>query len=163
MRKTTVKELSLAGFQNYGVFANLINPKAYFFGAPPIQFFRDILQLNLGGASIASFSICRVSKRPAAVTVTEYHSSCGEGILPLDGDVLIHVGPASRSGALPLEEIEIFRVPKGTLVCLKPGVFHHAPFTQDQDVVNVLIVLPERTYAEDCNVFEIPEDRQIEF
>jgi ureidoglycolate lyase len=95
--------------------------------------------------------------------VTEYHNYTAEGILPLDADILIHVAPATPEGEVPLVRIEIFRVPKGTFVSLHPGVWHHAPFAHDADVANVLIVLPERTYAQDCHVTEIAQDDQIEF
>ena len=161
MRKVKIKELSLEGFAAYGSFMKMIDPPAYHFGAEPIEFYRDLVQLNLGGQGPASFSVCRVRKRPLTVTVTEVHSRCGEGILPLDSDVLIHVGPATRNGVVPYPEIEIFRVPRGTLVVLKPGVWHHAPFVYGSDAANVVIVLPERTYANDCAVHEIPEDQRI--
>jgi ureidoglycolate lyase len=117
---------------------------------------------NLGGAALASFSTCRVEKRDPVIDVTEYHSSCGEGMLPLDGDVLIHVGPASAAdGTVPLDKIKVFRVPKGTMVVVRPGVWHHAPFVVDGDAANVLIVLPERTYANDCIVVELSEADRI--
>lgn len=161
MKKVKVKELSLAGFQVYGSFANLINPAAYHFGAEPIEFFRDLLPLELGGAGSASFSVCRVTRRPLIVDVTEYHSGCGEGLLPLDGDVLIHVGPATPPGPPPLGDFEVFRVPRGAMVCLRPGVWHHAPFALQGPAANVLIALPERTYAQDCVVYEIPERERI--
>jgi ureidoglycolate lyase len=47
-------------------------------------------------------------------------------------------------------------------VALRPGVWHHAPFTCDKEYVNTLIVLPERTYAIDCEVYEIPEEDRVE-
>jgi ureidoglycolate lyase len=162
MRKTAIRELSLEDFQAYGSFADMIDPEAGHFGEEPVQFFRDMVQLDLGGKGTASFSVCRVRERPLVVEVTEHHSSCGEGILPLDSDVLIHVGPASRKDSVPLDEIEVFRVPRGTLVTLRPGVWHHAPFAYNSDKANVLIVLPERTYANDCSVYEIPEDKKTE-
>ncbi|HOE65623.1 MAG TPA: ureidoglycolate hydrolase [Candidatus Hydrogenedentes bacterium] len=161
MRNATVKELSLESFQNYGTFANMLNPKALKIGEEPIEFFRDMLQLDLGPARSASFSICRVQKRPAVVDVSEYHTGCGEGNLPIDADCLIHVGHATHDGQPPLDSIEIFRVPKGTMVVIKPGVWHHAPFVSDTDCVNVLIVLPERTYANDCVVVPVEGNEQI--
>jgi ureidoglycolate lyase len=160
MRKVSIRELGLREFRAYGSFANLLDPEAAHFGEAPVEFYRDMLQLDLGGKGTASFSVCRVSPRPLIVDKTEFHSSCGEGILPLDGDVLIHVGPASPNGVVPVEELEVFRAPKGTLVTLKPGVWHHAPFAHGSERVNVLIVLPERTYANDCAVFEVPEDKR---
>ena len=162
MRKEKVKELTLESFAKYGTFANMVNPKAEKLGAEPIEFYRDMAQLDLGGRTIASFSTCRVCKRPGVVDVTEFHNGTGEGILPLDADALIHVGPATPVGDVPLDRIEVFRVPKGTFVSLNPGVWHHAPFAHNADVANVLIVLPERTYAIDCHVTEIPEKDQIE-
>ena len=72
------------------------------------------------------------------------------------------MGPASRPDAVPIDEIEVFRVPRGTMVVLKPGVWHHAPFAHNSDTANVLIVLPERTYTNDCEMFEIPEKERIE-
>jgi len=162
MRKAKVQELDVEMFSKYGSYANMINPAAVKIGAEPIEFYRDMVQLDLGGRGIASFSTCRVLKRPAVVDVTEFHNHSGEGILPLDADVLIHVGPATPAGELPLEEIEIFRVPQGTFVAIRPGVWHHAPFAYNTDVANVLIVLPERLYATDCEVTEIEQKDQVQ-
>jgi ureidoglycolate lyase len=139
----------------------MVNPDAICIGEEPVEFYRDMVQVDLAGAGSVSLSTCRVLKRPPVVDVTEYHTACGEGILPLDGDVLIHVGPATPNGEVPLDRIEVFRVPQGTAVSLRPGVWHHAPFAVNTEVANVLIVLPERTYANDCEVCEIPEDEQI--
>jgi len=162
MKSTAIKELTMESFSDYGAFANMIDPDALKLGAKPIEFFRDMLLLDLGGAGIAAFSVCRVEKRAPVVDVTEYHTGCAEGILPLDGDILIHVGPATPCDDVPLDRIEVFRVPKGTMACLRPGVWHHAPFAHGCAAANVLIVLPERTYANDCEVFEISSDEQIE-
>ncbi|MHC4573455.1 MAG: ureidoglycolate lyase [Planctomycetota bacterium] len=163
MRKEKVKELTPESFAKYGVYANLINPQTEKLGAEPIEFFRDMAQLDLGGRTLASFSTCRVCKRPPVVDVTEFHNYTGEGILPLDADICIHVAPAAPMGEVPLKKIEIFRVPKGTFVALHPGVWHHAPFAHNADAANVLIVLPERTYAQDCHVTEIEEKDRTEF
>lgn len=161
MIEKKIKELTLESFSPYGAYSNMINPNTNKIGEEPIEFYRDMTLLNLGNSGQPSFSVCRVVKRPFVVDITEYHAFTGEGILPLDGDVLIHVGPACPEGELPVEDFEIFRVPKGTFVALRPGVWHHAPFAYKTDVVNTLIVLPERTYANDCKVFEIPKEKQI--
>jgi len=162
MRKALVKELSLEGFGKYGSYANMINPGGEKIGAEPIEFFRDMVGLKLGCRTIASFSACRVCKRPLVVDVTEYHDGTAEGVLPLDADVLIHVGPATAGGDVPVDKIEVFRVPKGTFVALNPGVWHHAPFAYDTEVANVLIVLPERTYNIDCKVTELAEADRVQ-
>ncbi len=162
MRTVKIEELSVEKFLPFGFYANLINPDAEKMGAVPIEFFRDMVQQDLGTASVASFSTCRVEKRPLVIDVTEYHTATGEALLPLDHDVLIHVGPATPPGAgVPLEKLRVFRVPKGTVVVLRPGVWHHAPFTVNDDPANVLVVLPERTYANDCKVFTLEEADRI--
>jgi ureidoglycolate lyase len=161
MGRVQVKELSPEAFQAYGTYADMIDPNAICIGEEPVEFYRDMLRVDLGGAGAASLSTCRVLRRPPVIEVVEYHTSCGEGILPLDGDVLIHVAPATPNGEVPLDRVEVFRVPRGTAVSLRPGVWHHAPYAVDTDVANVLIVLPERTYANDCEVYEIPEANQV--
>ncbi|GAG89001.1 unnamed protein product, partial [marine sediment metagenome] len=94
MRTVKVEELSIEGFLPFGFYGNLINSKGEKLGNPPIEFFRDMVQQDLGGSSIVSFSSCRIEKREPVVDVTEYHSETAEGILPIDNDILIHVGPA---------------------------------------------------------------------
>ena len=157
--KVKVKELTLDAFREYGSFVNMINPTVTGFGEEPCQFFRDMLVL--GNPCMASFSICRVTKRPFVIETSEYHTAACEGILPLDSDVLIHVAPATQNGVIPTE-YEVFKVPKGTLVTLKAGVWHHAPFAVDSEVANNIIVLPERTYANDCIVYELKDSEKIE-
>ncbi len=162
MKKIQIKKLTAENFKIYGSFSRLINPAAPRLGPEPIEFYRDMEQLSLGQTNTASFSVCRVSKRPLVIQKLEFHHHCGEGLCPLDGDVLIHVALATKKGDVPLDRIEVFRVPKGTLVTLRPGVWHHAPFAIDCDFVNAMVVLPERTYMNDCFVFIIPEEDQIE-
>jgi ureidoglycolate lyase len=163
MKSVPVRPLGVEAFLPFGSYANLINPAAERFGAPPVEFYRDMVQQDLGGPAAVSFSICRVEPRPRVIDVTEYHSRTAEGILPLDSDVLIHVGPATSPAAPPpLDRFQVFRVPMGTMVVLRPGVWHHAPMTASASPANVLIVLPERTYANDCIVVQLDESQRLE-
>lgn len=159
MRKVYVEELERDSFNSFGFYENMINPVTEKNSEKPIEFFRDMLQLNLGSSTRASFSICRVEPRPFLIDTNEFHSSTGEGILPLDNDILVHVGPAT-SGEVPFERIRVFKIPSGTMVVLRPGTWHHAPFTLDNKPTNVLVVLPERTYATDCSV-RVSDDEDI--
>jgi ureidoglycolate lyase len=52
-------------------------------------------------------------------------------------------------------------VPRGTFVTLNAGVWHHAPFPHGANVVNMVIVLPERTYANDCLVVPLSKKEQV--
>ena len=56
-----------------------------------------------------------------------------------------------------LDQTRLFRVPKGTMVKLKPGVIHGAPVSVTGGPVNVLILLPERTYSIDCRFIQLEE------
>jgi ureidoglycolate lyase len=164
MIKKEIKELTLERFSVYGTFADMLDPKskAIKFGMEPIEFFRDMVQLNLGPSNTVSFSLCRLQKRDFVIEASEYHDSCGEMIIPLDGDILMHVGPATANAEVPVDEIEIFRVPKGTVVCIRPGVWHQAAFTYRCDSVNILVALPERLYVTDCHLIHLPKEKQIE-
>ena len=157
------RDLTLEGFAPYGSFVNILNPPA---GAPriglgPIEFFPDMIQAHFGTSTTVSFSLCRDRKRPLVIDALECHSRTCECMMPLDGDMLLQVAPAAPRGEVPLDKIEVFRVPKGTLVVMRPGTWHHGPFAVDSDIVNILVVLPERTYANDSEVYEIPEQQRI--
>ena len=161
MPRAKIEQLTMESFAPYGYFSPMINPKAERIGNPPIEFYRDMLQLDLGLMTKASFSICRVEKRPEVVDTTEYHNSCGELSLPLDNDILIHVAPATENDVIPYRKIRIFRVPRGTCVVLRPGVWHHAPFVDKGEYANILTVLPERVYVNDCRTFELKDDQKV--
>ena len=163
MRTAEVKRLTHDAFRSFGDFAALINPQAECIGQPPVEFYRDMLPLRLGSSTTASISVCRVGRRPPVVDVSEFHDQTEEGILPLDGDMLIHVAAATPGDKPPVDRIEIFRVPCGTFVALRRGVWHHAPFAVDRDVVNVLILLPERTYQVDCTVRPLARRQRVSF
>lgn len=161
MKEIAYKKLSLEGFAVFGTYANMINPSAPKLGAEPIEFFRDMVQSQLGTVPVASFGVCRVVKRPFVMDVSEYHDTCCEVVLPLDGDVLMHVAPAVPEKEFPFDSAEVFLVPRGTICCLRPGVWHHAPYAVGATVVNCLVALPERTYMNDCKVYQFPEDRRM--
>jgi ureidoglycolate lyase len=163
LAKLAIERLTRKAFAPFGTFARLIDPVREKIGEPPIEFFRDIVQVDLGRATAASLSTCRVARRPQVIDVSEYHTATGEGILPLDGAVAIHVAPATPPGPPPVERFRVFRVPMGTVVSLRPGVWHHAPFALDGDAANVLIILPERAYANDCVACPLPPEQHKRF
>lgn len=161
MRKMKAKELSLNEFEKYGSFAKMIDPENISVGPEVHEFFCDQLVYYTASAAPVGISTSHVMKRPVVIDKTEIHRQCGEVVLPLDGDIYIHVGPRSDIDAPPFDKFEIFRVPIGTAVLLKPGTWHFAAFPVEKETVSVLVLLPERTYANDCIVVEIPEEEQI--
>jgi ureidoglycolate lyase len=161
MRKVKAKELSLEEFKKYGTFSKMVDPVNISVGPAIHEFFCDQLVYNTASSSPVALSTSRVMKRPVVVETTEIHRQCGEVLLPLDGDVYIHVGQCSDIDSPPYDKFEIFRVRQGWAVCLRPGTWHFAAFPCEKDVVNVLVLLPERTYANDCVVKHIPPEQQI--
>lgn len=162
MPRVKVEELTLEAFRPFGNFVNMINPNTEFIGEKPVQFFRDMALLAITHPrSLPSFSICRVEKRPLVIDASEYHSHAAEGNLPLDADALIHVGPATPNGVCPKDRLRVFRVPRGTFVTTHAGVWHYAPFAVGANVLNMLIVLPERAYANDCVVVEFDKSEHV--
>ena len=117
--------------------------------------------MPLGNSTIASLSVVQCDPRDFIVDITEFHTNVGEGILPLDADIILHVAPAGAADTPPVAKIAAFLVPQGTLVVLKPGVWHQAPFALGAKPANVLIILPERTYANDCTVRPLTGDNRV--
>jgi len=161
-REVGVEELTLASFAPFGTFADMSRPTGNVFGQPPVRFFPDMLRLDTGGKS-PTFSVCLVESRPPIVTISEYHTSTGEGIFAWDAPIDIHVAEPTGGAVVPWKRIRIFHVPKGTLVVLHPGVWHHTPFLASPATISasVLIILPERTYRNDCVPIDLPPSEQV--
>jgi ureidoglycolate lyase len=152
MKEIEVKELSRDKFHVYGDYQDLLHAAEDYkrSGATNI-FVPDCITLTLGNNLPVAVSVARVSKTETIIETVEYHKFTCEGIMPIDGDCIIFVSPASFR--IDTADIEAYRVPKGTFVQLQPGVLHGRQFTLDTLSVNVLILLPQRTYANDI-VFE---------
>ncbi len=149
MKMLKINELEREPFRQLGDYQELFSLG----GNANEGFFPDFMQIDNSGKA-ASFSICRVGKQEVIKNV-EYHANCYEGILPLDGDIYIMAGPSHWF--MQLDAISLFRIPKGTLVKIRPGVLHGSPISCNGELVNVLITLPERTYANDCVFVELEE------
>ena len=159
----TIKAVPITteGFRPYGSFASMLEPTGNCFPGCA-TFYPDQVELNVQGGKPITFSPLTV-KKPERMIVTqaEYHNYTGEGVLVLDDDAVIHVAPPSNKIIVP-EKTEAFIVPKGTLVKLNTGVWHLAALPVHNELLHVMIILPERVYANDCIVCEYPEDRQVE-
>ncbi len=157
MRQIKAKKLTAEAFSQYGSFYNLVDPKGSALGG----FYNDKVALPVSGNVPVTFSSLEMEKADKMIVdAAEYHNYTGEGILPLDDDVVIHVAPPTKE---PVPELtEAFVVPKGTVVKLNTGVWHLAPMPINEKVAHILIVLPERVYKNDCVVVEYAEEDQME-
>jgi ureidoglycolate lyase len=156
MKTLKVDPLSLENFQEFGVYCDMLNPASEKLGAPPIEFFRDMLPQTLGNCGIVSYSNCRITPRDPVIDVSECHSRTAEMLMPLDADVLMAFAPASfPDTGFPADSARVFLIPKGTMVVIKAGTWHHGPFCVGSAPANILVALPERTYANDCQTIHL--------
>jgi ureidoglycolate lyase len=153
MKTIKAQKLSKDAFSPYGQFFDFLNPTGFSLGS----FFPDKALMPVSSGIPVGFSPLVVEKTAACIVEkSEYHNYAQEAILPIDCDILIHVAPASKQ---PVPQLtEAFIVPKGTLVVLRTGVWHLAPFPIDQEKAHILIGLPERTYMNDCIVVDYSKE-----
>ena len=125
------------------------------------DFYPDQVMLPVSGVMPIAFSslvMCKPEKM--IISEAEYHNTTSEGILLLDDEAVIHVAPPSKN---PVPELtEAFIVSKGTIVKLNVGVWHLGPLPMNNQIMHVLIVLPERIYANDCTVVQCAFEDQME-
>ncbi|MBQ3425456.1 MAG: ureidoglycolate lyase [Clostridia bacterium] len=161
MRTIKARPITAESFRPYGSFASMTEPTGNCFPGEA-TIYPDQVRLSVSGAVPVTFSPLAVKKpRRMVVTEAEYHSYTAEGVFVIDDDAVIHVAPPSKGEIVP-ECTEAFIVPKGTLVTLNAGVWHLAALPIHNDVLHVMIILPERVYANDLTLCKYPEDRQVE-
>lgn len=160
MNPIKVQPISTEEFKNYGTYEHLIDPGGYCFHSQWFSFYRDLVSAPLSSNESLSFSVCVIKKRPLLADTFELHNHTSEVLLALDGNMIMQVAPATVNSVFNPEDVNAFYVPKGTLVILKKGVWHHAPFAVDERV-SVLVLLPERTYANDCTELSLSENDKI--
>ena len=160
MNTIKASPVSHAAIAPYGGMVDMLNPAGFSLDGALHRFFPD--RVMVYSEDDFAFSPLEV-KRPEKMIIDamEMHELADEIILPLDDDVVIHVAPTTPDKP-DTSKAEAFVVPKGTLVKLNRGVWHLAPLPVNNPVVHVLIGLPQRTYALDCEVVPLPEGEQFE-
>ena len=160
MLKFKIEQLSAEAFKPFGHYYNMDDPQGYSLDGPLHKFYPDRLWDAYAGH--VGFSAIRVRKPEKMIVDTiEYHTTTSEIILPINGDMILHVAPAS-AGTPVTHLTKVFLVPKGTMVQMNAGVWHLAPLPAEADELHALIILPECTYANDCTVVPLSEDEQFE-
>lgn len=162
MRIIKAVPITVENFRPYGCFFHMLDPKGNAFSGEESTFYPDPVTLSVSGKEAIAFSALTV-KKPENMVIkkSEYHNWTGEGILFLDDDAVMHVAPPSNKMITP-EKTEAFIVPKGTLVKLNTGVWHLSPYPLHNELLHLMIIMPERVYANDCYVCDFPEKDYIE-
>ncbi len=160
MRAVPADRITYEAIAPFGAMVDMVEPKGFSLDGALHRFFPD--RVMVYSEDDFAFSPLEV-KRPEKMIIDamEMHELADEIILPLDDDVVIHVAPTTPDKP-DTSKAEAFVVPKGTLVKLNRGVWHLAPLPVNNPVVHVLIGLPQRTYALDCEVVPLPEGEQFE-
>lgn len=152
--------LTVEAFAPFGCWYDMDNPDGYSLNGPLHKFYPDrIRDAHVGHVGFSTIRVRRPEKM--IVDAIEYHTTTSEIIMPINGDMILHVAPASNG--VPVTELtKVFIVPKGTMVQMNPGVWHLCPLPVEVDELHALIVLAECTYANDCTVVNLTEDQQFE-
>lgn len=160
MRKIKVQPLTHEAFAPFGQFYSMEQPQGYALCGELHQFFPDRVVAD-SNHRIAYSPMFVKKPETMVITQQEYHTTTWEMILPLNDDMIIHVAPASAG--VPVADLaQAFLVPKHTLVKLNTAIWHLAPLPVSKEQLAVMIILPERIYANDCTVVDLPEEQQFE-
>jgi ureidoglycolate lyase len=166
MQTIKAKPLTPEGFQKYGEYLNLLDNNAIAAKSvfPPFGFFPDLIKLDFGGQTLPTVAVCHVKKTEKnIVAFMEAHRYTCEGLLPLDGDCIIFVGPPpfGNPPQFSVKALEAFIVPKGTFVKLNPLIVHGSQYAVNTDEVHIVCMLPGRTFANDmlAGMVEKDEDK----
>lgn len=162
MKSLQVKPLSLEGFKKFGTYSLILEPDTPHLGGvtDPVCFYRDIMQIRADGHVSVSTGVCLPVEKK--VEIMEYHSHTAEAFMMLDGDVVMAFAPATADDRVPVDEIEAFLIPKGVMVYISAGVWHYAQMPVGDRPVTSIVLLPERTYANDCfKVTLLPEEQLL--
>jgi len=160
MKTIKAVPINIEAFAPFGQFYRIDAPEGYALCGELHRFFPD--RLVADSLHRVGYSPILV-KKPEKMVITqqENHTTTWEMIMPLDDDMILHLSPAC-AGTPATEYAQAFIVPKYTLVKLNAAVWHLAPLPANKDELNALIILPECTYANDCNVVDLAPEQQFE-
>ena len=157
------KQLTAEAFRKYGTYQNLLdNEEMKKNSIFPENFFADLVTLDFGTSTLPTISICHVKKQEKnIVAFLEAHKFTCEGLLPLDGDVIIFVG-SPMGDKFSVENLEAFYVPKGTFVKLNPLIVHGTQYPVNSEEVHIVCMLPGRTFKNDMIPQPLSDEERAE-
>lgn len=92
-------------------------------------------------------------------TVFEQHSNTPEVLVPLDEDVVLLLGrkDAFATGNMSGDAFSAFLVPRGAVVSIRPGIWHHAPMVLNRSS-RVIVLFSENTSLADNTLKNVGKD-----
>ena len=160
MKTFKPEPLTKEAFAPFGEYYTFDRPDGYSLNGEIHRFFPD--RLTASFEHRVAFSPILVKRQPSyKVTQIEYHTTTPECIMPLNGDMILHVAPASNG--VPVTDLtKVFLIPQHTMVKIRSAIWHLAPLPANVDELAALIVLPECTYANDITVVDLKPEEQFE-
>ena len=153
-KQVKVKELTPEAFNPYGSYVSIVDPVGYALSGKYHTFYRDVVRWIPGNLDPVCLSALIVRRNEEFIcTGMEFHDHTEEIQLPVDTDGVLFVAPANGGDLCP-DEVEIFHIPAGTLLCLRRGTWHDCMYPLSADHISVLIGLPERVYHNDLVVMD---------
>lgn len=159
MKKVKAEKLTLESFAPFGSYSNVLDPEGPHLSGDYHDFYRDQAVIYAESRMPMAVSPLVVRKVEMKVTAVEWHNETCEGLMPLNDDAIVHLTPAG--GAFDPDQTKVFIVPKGTMISIKPGVYHLTPYPAKEEALHALVLLPERTYINDFLYYELSEDEQF--
>ena len=97
MKEIKVETLSREVFYEFGSYSDLLHPDGVYLGDIPARFYRDRVTASYDPASLVAFGVNEIYPREKnTLEKTEHHFNTCEVLMPMDGDIIIHVGPARK-------------------------------------------------------------------
>lgn len=152
--RVKLEKISIGNFKEYGAYFSEqgIDPT---FSGSYFDWWNEVGLADIGGR--ISFGVVKPKSNPElSERVFEQHRKTPEVLVPIDNDVIILVGKreAFENNPIREEDFGAFIVPRGTVVSLNPGVWHHAPMIE-KGTARVLVIFREGTSVYDNTVVDL--------
>jgi ureidoglycolate hydrolase len=158
--KIALKNITRENFSEFGQYLDESGSIPTFSG-PAFDWWNAVGILDMKGK--ISLGVVKPNFMPDfSEQVFEQHNNTQEVLIPIDDDVILLLGTTNAfQDEIPSEDaFEAFRVPKGTVVSLNPGVWHHAPMTL-KGSVRTLVLFRENTSFEDIVIQDLKKSGLI--
>ncbi len=153
------KPLDAQSFARYGHIISH-NKREPAYHCPEFDFYADIAVQEFGYE--VAFGMVTARAVTNTANTFERHQRTAELIAPLNGDVIVVLGPRSHDGPPADDQFEAFHIVSGTAIIVNAGIWHFAPLAISDDV-SILIGFRNGTPSEDLEVHNLEEMRGTRF